>query len=685
MSAAYEIAPLVLIRMAGIAFEPIAQLATPHSVELAREIVRAGGVGRELRQKSSGLTNALELELNAARQNLYRAAGELLPPHLVFSSGEAADLVPPANPDGEIERRNNRSRGREQHLLLYLQRVATKNDTFSRFGPTGWGVVSPDATPLALDPQPGIAAREAFFERWVTQAVIDAINRDDAAARLTMPAMQPYTFEWLVAQIEHWPASDLREKWLPLVHELAEAPRRFATTESVAERRALIAQSRSGIHELGGERETGGRFLYSATNPIAEECYRECHFKIGQPLLDEITGDAAPWIDLWRDTYAFVASRVAGGLRRILEQAGAKTGVMPLPHFLAACQEARLPLQTQGLVAFAVMAFQEVKGAMAERLRPHADAIEYELTAEDCAVVRQRFEFPAFDEYTYPSADLQLAAASVEAVNQGNYRWLLAELHPPPAILHHCMYWACPDKPGLHAALVRAAAGKPNFHFGFFAADFTAHTTVHLFDALPGLTSFVASGGAKPDWQRVPPEATEVFVDQQTGDVGLRRIGTREYLGSFARAWLIPLGFHPFQFTFAPHTPRLRCGKVVVQRRAWTVTLEEFAPGNYHGISRELLFAVERLRATRDLPRHVYIRPTEQALRRSGAQGRDKDTKPIYIDLESYLFQEIFYRWLAKAGEIEVTEMLPAPDELLWQEADGRRTFELRTLVVPRP
>jgi hypothetical protein len=28
--------------------------------------------------------------------------------------------------------------------------------------------------------------------------------------------------------------------------------------------------------------------------------------------------------------------------------------------------------------------------------------------------------------------------------------------------------------------------------------------------------------------------------------------------------------------------------------------------------------------------------------------------------------------------------MLPAPDDLWWKEADGRRTFELRTLIVPR-
>jgi hypothetical protein len=123
---------------------------------------------------------------------------------------------------------------------------------------------------------------------------------------------------------------------------------------------------------------------------------------------------------------------------------------------------------------------------------------------------------------------------------------------------------------------------------------------------------------------------------------------------------------------------------VVVQRRSWTVTVEELGAGDFTGISHDLVVAVERLRAARELPRHIYIRPTEQALRRSGVEGRDKDTKPVFIDLESYLFLEILHRWLTKAGELEVTEMLPTPDQLLWHEADGRRTFELRTLILPR-
>ncbi len=93
---------------------------------------------------------------------------------------------------------------------------------------------------------------------------------------------------------------------------------------------------------------------------------------------------------------------------------------------------------------------------------------------------------------------------------------------------------------------------------------------------------------------------------------------------------------------------------------------------------------MERLRAAKDWPRCIYARPTEQALRRSGVEGRDKDTKPIFVDLESYLSLEMFHHALVKAGELEITEMLPAPEDLCWRGAEGRHTFELRTLITPR-
>lgn len=71
-------------------------------------------------------------------------------------------------------------------------------------------------------------------------------------------------------------------------------------------------------------------------------------------------------------------------------------------------------------------------------------------------------------------------------------------------------------------------------------------------------------------------------------------------------------------------------------------------------------------------------------MRRLGAGGRDKDVKPIFLDLESQPFLEILARWMARHGELEVAKMLPAPDALPWRDEAGRRTFELRTLFEPR-
>jgi hypothetical protein len=683
----YRVAPIFLIRLAGGPFECIEQLATPETCTLGRALVtsQTGSADADKAQ----LAHTLEVELASVRAKLWSAARAVLAPYLVFAGAGARELLRhllDSSRARNLNHRNAKAGDRERHLLLYLQRVAAKNDTFSEFGPSGWGTIAKNVSGIMLAPEPGIAKREAFLERWTAHAIAAAINSDpeNSNPKLAVPALEPHAVEILLGDVENWLPSATRDKWLSILHALVELALKFAAATDLQDRQSIVAKAQTSLQSIGAGPKQADRFLYAATNPIGEECFRECHFEINERLIAEVAVQAEPWIDLWRDSYAFIASRVAAGLRGIMEKAGAKSGVMPLPAFMQACEAAKLSLTGPGLVALSVMAFQEVKAAFRKRLQPHVDLGEYELSAEDCHVVRDNFDYPKFDEYTYPSADLQLAAASTDAIAQGDYQWILAELHPPIALLHHCMFWSCPDKNALGRELASTTFGRPNFHFGFFAADFTAHTAVRLFDAIPELSNFVAPQRANPRWKKISPTDAEVYVDETTGDVCARKIDNHEHLGSFARAWVIPLGFHPFQFGMAPHTPRLRCGKVIVQRRSWTVKADDLIPGKYTGVSSQLVLAVEKLRADKNLPRFVYIRPTEQALRRSGAEGRDKDTKPVFIDLESYLFLEIFHRWLVKAGEIEVTEMLPQPEHLFWKESDGCRSFELRTLIVPR-
>ncbi len=232
--------------------------------------------------------------------------------------------------------------------------------------------------------------------------------------------------------VEKWSPSSTRDKWLPILNELVQLPPKFLATSHIQTRQSILDETRTRLQSIGAQPKPTDRYLYAATNPICEECFRKCHFEINQGLIDEVAIQAEPWIDLWRDNYAFVASRVAAGLRGVIEKAGAKGGAIPLPAFLQACEAVKLPLTGPGLVALAVMAFQEVKAAFRKRLQPHSDLNEYELTTEDCHIVRDTFEYPKFDEYTFPSADLQLAATSTAAVARGDYQWILAELHPPP-------------------------------------------------------------------------------------------------------------------------------------------------------------------------------------------------------------------------------------------------------------
>ena len=806
MSDAYRVAPIFLVRMAGAPFEMLEQLSTCATSSVAREFLdrqKNFTAAKEVAEKlfarrianlsddafkmwrtairqsrmpselgtshppefkryvdelaaltsvGENLEACLAREVGEARARLLRTSRAILPGYLVFSSGEVQNLFSEAslNAPEKLPSRNNRAAQRERHLLLYLQRIAGKNDTFSEFGPSSWGTLSQEIRGINFPSEREERKREVFLERWIAHAAAVALNADrevrteipprlnpngriedqkftfaDSGKVISLDAqtlavlsrcsgqipahslgvaaeelerlvlndilrwemevtsLEPHAFTVLVDDVSNWRAGPIRDRWLRVLRPISETAEKFAMEKDTSSRIQIMRQAREQISELGVARKASDRSLYSAGNPIGEECFKETGCAISETLTAQFVADAEPWIDFWRDCYAFVAGRVATGLREFLETAPMQNGAVSLPAFLRHCATQRMPLTGHGLVALAHVAFQEVKAGFHKQLSSRPDAPEWQLTVDDCHFVRNNFEYAKFDEYTYPSADLQISATSMEDVAHGNYEWILGELHPPPALLHHCFYWSCPDKVALSQALASTVFQRPNFHFGLFAADFTSHTTIRIMEALPDLTNFVAAERGKPQWRTVPPAEVEVYADDQTGDVCLRKRASREYLGSFARSWVIPLGFHPFQFGRAPHMPRLLCGKVIVQRRAWTVTEGELGGGYFTGISRDLVLAVERMRAARNLPRFVYIRPTEQALRRSGAEGRDKDTKPVFIDLESYLFLEIFHRWLTKAGELEITEMLPDPDHLLWKEADGRRTFELRTLIVP--
>src|ERR1700730_9442777 len=135
----------------------------------------------------------LAAELSNARTVLLETARAVLPRYLVFGMGGAAELLAESIGDqtSALPTRNKRARERERHLLLYLQRIAAKNDTFSEFGPAGWGKIDNAPSGVKIAIQPGIAAREAFLERWTAHTAAAAINADPEILPELSPRRNP--------------------------------------------------------------------------------------------------------------------------------------------------------------------------------------------------------------------------------------------------------------------------------------------------------------------------------------------------------------------------------------------------------------------------------------------------------------------------------------------------------------
>jgi len=114
------------------------------------------------------------------------------------------------------------------------------------------------------------------------------------------------------------------------------------------------------------------------------------------------------------------------------------------------------------------------------------------------------------------------------------------------------------------------------------------------------------------------------------------------------------------------HLPRLEVGRLVVQRELWRVPAQQLADRD----ERRAFVQVQRVRAERSLPRHVYARLSNEL-------------KPVYCDLDSPLLVRQLTRMAAGAvGAVELTEMVPGPEDL-WLQRDGMGyTTEIRFTAV---
>jgi hypothetical protein len=214
--------------------------------------------------------------------------------------------------------------------------------------------------------------------------------------------------------------------------------------------------------------------------------------------------------------------------------------------------------------------------------------------------------------------------------------------------------------------------------------DHSDKTTTQL--AYPGFDVEVSGRSGKPRSRVLHP--SQISVSLRNGQLGLYADGITERLRltgapaggpSIMEDPLSPLSFPRhmggklLQTEGLPHMPRVRYGRVVLQRETWRLPANSFRPLPEEtataGTDAAGFLAAQRIRRHHRLPQHTFAKIYTE-------------TKPVYVDWDSPLLIRQFLRLLRRSkGDVELSEMLPTPAQRWLAYRGHSYTSELRAAV----
>lgn len=711
--------PHVLVRGAGFPLAEVLALADEPVWEAALD----GGPAFELAWARASVTRKAALRTVAAAPRFREAV--LWQNRGAVENG--LDVLLRREPGQD----DKRTRQKEQLVVSYLQRYTAKCDTIGFFGPVGWGRWG--AHPRVLRQAPGpslLAARSVHFEPWGLQALVDGVLRDDAAA-VELPLVLPGdlgvvrgrlvgldpteadTIERRIltqvdgrrtarqvakkAGVEPAQALALVRRGLALpalrvaieAHpegRLEAAARRLREPARKAFVGALAAMTtaKDAVERAAGDPEALGVALasldrtfeevsgfaatrnegrtYGGRTLVYEECRRAGEVELGEALLSSLAAPLSLWLDLAR---AF-CGRVAQAAVRAVDRSLGSRRSAPLGE---------LWRDTAGLFdgsppTFIAREVARLQAAVAKAAAIEPGAREVRL---DSTTLRTRLaRLLAQPKEAWPGAvhqapDLMLARQG------GDFIPVLSELHAGVtpfstlSVLAHC-----PVRDELAALYVEDVAQPwvtpiPWEDFARSTHDARLAPQTKRWHVDLGFRF-----GSPLPRARVQKVAELTLKRTARGLLVTSRDGRLEapLLHVLERRIKLRAANEFSPLAWSAHRPRVWVDGLVVAREAWRLDALQFAGGGDEKSRYRLACAAAR---GLGLPRFVFARSP-------------RETIPIFVDFASPALVELLCRQARGAPSVIVTEMLPGPDALWLEDAEGRRyVSELRMVAVAPP
>jgi len=473
---------------------------------------------------------------------------------------------------------------------------------------------------------------------------------------------------------------EVRERALGVLRKLEEARREVAAASGDAQRldSALAAMEDLFTEETsqGATRQAGQ--LYAARTLLYEDCRRDVDVVLGRETMERLGRPLALLLESARWLSAEIAEEYRRALHHLymkLVQRSGESAVDAGIFWLYA--EPLLGVEHSELVAKVVKRFQE---KWARVLPLESDARRVCFSSEDLRGLVET-EFAAakagWQDARYHSPDVMIAAENIEAIQRGDYEFILGELHVSKNTLSSV------------AALMQHP--EPEQLYRNFAIDMLQPRVEAVYPkneqnpirTKPAFESpqdfYLEHSGGAPGVPAARSLRTATLIVESLGDDLFIRTRDRQQkfdIIEFFGSNLSGLATNSFKlFEKREHLPRINIDCLVVQRESWSLT------------ASSLLFAFERLDADRflearrfahehQMPRHVFVKVPVEA-------------KPVYVDFGSAIYVnllgKLIRRSVAEGGEAQVvfSEMLPGICETWLPDGEGKHyTSELRFIAL---
>jgi hypothetical protein len=674
-------------------------------------------------------------ELQRILKLLYEfATSEKFQQVLLLSSPKLAALTP-RDADPPLVR-NSQLRKRELTWVSYLQRLTTKNETISFFGPSVWGEMDAKETAAAtieLSEQL-VAEKLVYVERWVCEALAQLISADSEAGPLlplrladdvvieenqafflstgkTVPLSDEE--KDLLRDLDHkkhcdsqnpgvsrmiqngilWrglrvpvalrPFVALKEEILSWPEHPAKA-RWSECLQRIDEGRALLEHSsdlegrRAALQAITGALEQvglEGQHESQALYASRLPINEDCRLGVRKSILGKpVIEQLQDDLAPWYEFWRDLAGLYATRLHESLQKIWQGLGAtpVPLPVFFRACRDRAFPFSATGGTGLSLSLDHEIQQAWRQQLGERWTRSVVNLTNDDLSFLRRNFRFRRMKSFDNMAPDIQIIAKDSQALASGEWSLLVAEIHPDFTTWEHCFFAWCPD--GNEYALNFSSEGghDPAIVFGPYPPFFTS---AHVSLGIFPYThdwTFVGVQGPKGARELRSAETTVVVTPD---DVQLLHQG--RVLGSMLHTWNTALNTHRLELCGGrDHNPRLQIGRAIVQRESWTIQPEDELRQAADAGGFRAFSAFRKFREQHQLPETVFARgclPYRLNLH--------KDIKPIFVDFRNPLLVDVLSKMTERFRRLSISEMLPRLEDCWLEGPGGHYSCEFRTVV----